>query len=1526
MRRHARAAMLILVVAAGCSKAVWRDALETEEVQALRAKHPAPIQFKAVVGLRLDAENFWRVGADEVVSLRDALAELAVRGEAASTNLQDAADRGSMSPAALRAKIERAHADVQDLRAKLAASAQGERAAAEKGLAELGKVLDKFASVKAKAGDARADDAARESLMLVLPDAAADYQTALGNLAPFEAALGDALKKAEENFNLLPPAMEDIGNQDWDAVDGKLLDLCSGLEDLKGALAPLAADKEDLAGRFASFVRANDDLTAKAAETDRETGRAFRAAWDLVRAASTLVRLGKRTEAASTLQEADGGLKEAVEAAARAETRGGATFTTIAQEPNDVAKSIQILSRKLAAAVQDGIFDGETAQTAGEASIKLDEAARGLDGACFVLADGRVVEACTGWKSAMALLAAAKDLLAAEADRLAEEDVKVVSVDPDPVAFRDGLAGALKGFGMFHGVEALATLPATAAPQEFLAEAARTNADLLVLMEPRRNDLAHMGFNANWYANLLIWSFAWFASNCVPDETWESRLALDVTVYDVRAREILFTQKIDSKAALNLSDLADGYHFLGIVTGKVTREDFEKAYPLLLTYHLNRVKAQLLEKLAVDFRAASETQAFRDTRNTAAPAGHAVVVGIGQYAPDALPSTSEAAKSRVAEMIRSALEGADVLDRVAAALKRQHEAPGASGAIQGVDALRKGSRLLEMAATELDANDLPVAARSLRAATDALAEAREALAIAEPEPAGAAKALETLDAVLGTLNGTLASVESLSAPPDLAELGKRTAILVPEAEPVPANLVTTADLIGEEGQGLRDFAPKMEEVVQALRDAENAFMGNDLPTALKAVRAVAGALDEALAAVQPLKEKAIEAAAVSGKIEFLKSEVAKILDAAGAFQTPEDVKSLGAACTAARTAVEDLVAALEAEEKKAEDRGTERTGAAEAAAPAAKALRALAAKLGDAESALTDGLDARAAEALGTAALEAAKIQLALKPLLDDAPTFIGEVLKALQTLEALVAEQDAQVRKAEALSPAGADLADLPENQRKVAQEVAKFAVEMDNVAANALVEGDEAGAAAVREGAETLRRIAVMLENAAQSFELGDAPGAQAREEEAVTALETAVPVLKEAAVKVPAAGKHAFATEGVLARQKALLQQTRNVIASLTKPLEPLAAGQEAVVRHGAEVVALLQKIRADFPKAEGEEPGLVAALVRTAEDLQSALERALEGPVMFRAGDTLGAGREGANLLDRLQASRASLAAATEGKRSHTDWIRDVAASAEAVRVAAGPLADILTKSARRYDVDRAAQDAQDFASFLGDPRGGGFEAFRVKTLLDGEATAEGIRAAFDGLLRNRVLADDLFVFYFAGCGALCRTAGGREGDFTRCLMPHDGDAADPLASALSLEELGDLLAGLEANNVLVVLDASFAPGTPRRGLGVLGGGEPKNLDDGFVRTLLKGPGYTVVTAGQAGEGATQSGRRGGLLTATLIKGARKDADGNGDGKITLAEMKAYLEREVAAQSAAEDTTQTPLVRGEKLDRLAFVPEK
>ena len=151
--------------------------------------------------------------------------------------------------------------------------------------------------------------------------------------------------------------------------------------------------------------------------------------------------------------------------------------------------------------------------------------------------------------------------------------------------------------------------------------------------------------------------------------------------------------------------------------------------------------------------------------------------------------------------------------------------------------------------------------------------------------------------------------------------------------------------------------------------------------------------------------------------------------------------------------------------------------------------------------------------------------------------------------------------------------------------------------------------------------------------------------------------------------------------------------------------------------------------------------------------------------------------------------------------------------------------------------------------------------------------------------------DVFIFY-SGHGAPSLSNG------KGYLLPIDADPQRVGLSGYSLETLYHNLAQVPAKSMTVVLDACFSGGSQD-------GTVVKNASSialKVVDTVQNVPGATVLSASSVSEVASwDEARKHGLFTRYFLDGVRGEADradfGNGDGKVTLGELKAYLESEV-----------------------------
>lgn len=181
--------------------------------------------------------------------------------------------------------------------------------------------------------------------------------------------------------------------------------------------------------------------------------------------------------------------------------------------------------------------------------------------------------------------------------------------------------------------------------------------------------------------------------------------------------------------------------------------------------------------------------------------------------------------------------------------------------------------------------------------------------------------------------------------------------------------------------------------------------------------------------------------------------------------------------------------------------------------------------------------------------------------------------------------------------------------------------------------------------------------------------------------------------------------------------------------------------------------------------------------------------------------------------------------------------------------------------------------------------------------------------------------DVFVYY-SGHGAP-----GLQ-DKRGYLLPVDSDPATVEINGYPLDLLYRNLAKLKARSVTVLLDACFS-GASEAGMLI------KSASPVFVKMTENevAPGITVLSAA-AGDQLASWDRDAelGLFTNYVLKGLRGRADGgtwgNGDGQVTLAEVRAYLDDEMsyAARRRFSRVQQVSAIGDPKAVLVAEVPEE
>ena len=226
--------------------------------------------------------------------------------------------------------------------------------------------------------------------------------------------------------------------------------------------------------------------------------------------------------------------------------------------------------------------------------------------------------------------------------------------------------------------------------------------------------------------------------------------------------------------------------------------------------------------------------------------------------------------------------------------------------------------------------------------------------------------------------------------------------------------------------------------------------------------------------------------------------------------------------------------------------------------------------------------------------------------------------------------------------------------------------------------------------------------------------------------------------------------------------------------------------------------------------------------------------------------------------------------------------------------------------------------------------GGFKKEHVLLITDKtekKPTLRNIKWSLGTFLARSAKKDDTVVIFFAGHGAPEVDQRGVERDgFAKYLVPSDAEPDDLYSSGLPMDELQTIFARIEAERVVVFLDACYS--------GAAGGRtfaskktRSAHVDDLFLERLTQSKGRAIVTASRATEVSIELPELGhGIFTYYLVQGLKGAADLNRDGIVSLQELYEYVEREVAQKSRSVGGNQHPVMKGELEGSLPLVRVK
>ncbi|MGM5034948.1 caspase family protein [Tardiphaga sp. 803_E3_N1_3] len=202
------------------------------------------------------------------------------------------------------------------------------------------------------------------------------------------------------------------------------------------------------------------------------------------------------------------------------------------------------------------------------------------------------------------------------------------------------------------------------------------------------------------------------------------------------------------------------------------------------------------------------------------------------------------------------------------------------------------------------------------------------------------------------------------------------------------------------------------------------------------------------------------------------------------------------------------------------------------------------------------------------------------------------------------------------------------------------------------------------------------------------------------------------------------------------------------------------------------------------------------------------------------------------------------------------------------------------------------DARDIAETLQAPAYCGYPVQNVTVLIDKQATLEGIRKALADLA-SAAAADDTVAIFFSGHGARL----GKGEDATSALVPYDCKRANPKGTTLGEAELSLAIAALQAQRVVVIIDACHAGGAASL-KSDLGNGLDKGFHEKSLQELASGTGRVVFASSRSTETSlVLKSERNSVFTTAMLSGLKGAAPASAGGTINVFDLFNYISETV-----------------------------
>jgi len=211
----------------------------------------------------------------------------------------------------------------------------------------------------------------------------------------------------------------------------------------------------------------------------------------------------------------------------------------------------------------------------------------------------------------------------------------------------------------------------------------------------------------------------------------------------------------------------------------------------------------------------------------------------------------------------------------------------------------------------------------------------------------------------------------------------------------------------------------------------------------------------------------------------------------------------------------------------------------------------------------------------------------------------------------------------------------------------------------------------------------------------------------------------------------------------------------------------------------------------------------------------------------------------------------------------------------------------------YNLNYARPDAEAFVDKIQEHGKNIFKSVNVIPIYDEDATKENIVTGIKSII-NRAKAEDVFLFYYAGHGTL-----EEEKNEEYYLVPTDitklyGDPTQLTAKGISASELKEYLRQLRPQKQIVLMDACHSGGA-LKSLNV----RAAATDERAIVQLARSSGTVIIASSGTQQFATEFDElKHGVFTYVLLEALDGKGD-NGDGKITVNELKIYMDDRVPA---------------------------